>query len=379
MPPTILVDLVGFTGSRGGTETYVRELVPRVVERMPDVRFVATTGRAGPTQVGAFFPGEIDVVRWVGADRATWAAAELFAVTGAARRSGADLIWSPANFGPVAHGPVPHVVTIHDVIYHQVRGRGAERLMRAATAALMERTAESARAVITVSRAAAESIATHMDVPQDRIHVVHNGSAPANAPAEPWAVLAPLGIRPGRTVLLSTGNRMPHKNFRGLLTAVRTLAPSERPLTVIPGGGRQDPLRGAVDEMRLTDDVVLPGWVTAEQLDALHEVASLYVCPSLTEGFGLPVVDALNHGRLVLANDIPVLREVGGPHAFYADATDPSAFGRAIRSVLSLDEPIADLRRRQGREWASRFTWDSSAAGTAQVLRGALAPGAVNG
>lgn len=375
MRPTILVDLLGYTGSRGGTETYVRELVPRLADEMPEASFVAVTGRAGFERVVDFFPGQVRTVKWVGSDRATWAAGEVIAVSAAARRARADLIWSPANFGPITRGRVPRVVTIHDVIYHQVRGSGPARVLRAATATLMERTAKTARTVVTVSHAAADSIAAHMAVAKDRIVVVHNGSAVAADSPDPWTTLAALGIAPGRAILLSTGNRMPHKNFRGLLEAVRSMPSGARPLTVLPGGGPADSLAAVVDELDLARDVVLPGWVTSAQLSALYQVASVYACPSLTEGFGLPVVDAMNHGCLVVANDVPVLREVGGEHVLYADATDASAFARAISAALSLDPERAAALRREGREWASRFTWGASAAGTAAALRAALRTG----
>jgi glycosyltransferase involved in cell wall biosynthesis len=95
-------------------------------------------------------------------------------------------------------------------------------------------------------------------------------------------------------------------------------------------------------------------------------VSSLYVCPSLTEGFGLPVIDAMRRGCPVLANDIPVLREVGGDAAQYADARDPYLLGAAISSALDgpRDPDLIDA----GVAWASRFTWDVSAAATASIL-----------
>lgn len=375
MPTTILVDLLGYTGSRGGTETYVRELTPRLAAQMPEATFVAVTGRAGKDRVRQFFPGEVHAVGAVGRDRITWAVGEIAAVRAAAGRIGADLIWCPANFGPITRGRIPRVVTIHDVIYHEVRGTGVGRLLRAATGTLMKWSAKTARSVITVSDAAADAIVEHMRLPRDRIVVVHNGSAPATRQVDPWATLAPLHIPAGRRILLSTGNRMPHKNFRGLLEAIRMLPPNERPLAVLPGGGTPDPLREVVRDLHMEGDVILPGWITEAQLSALYEVADLYACPSLTEGFGLPVVDAMNHGCLVVANDVAVLREVGGPHAFYADARDAEAFGQAIAAALSLDEQDAKARRREAHAWASRFTWDATAAATVRALRAAIQPG----
>ncbi|MCT9818761.1 glycosyltransferase family 4 protein [Microbacterium sp. W1N] len=367
----ILVDLLGFTGGRGGTETYVRELLPRLATVLADAELIVVTGRAGSEHVREFFPGRIETVPWVGADRATWALGEIAAVIPTARRVGADLIWSPANFGPLRRGPVRRVVSVHDVIYHEVRGAGLSALPRKITAWLMTRTARSAHKVLTVSDAAAASISSHLALPRTRIAVVHNGSTPARPVQDPAAALATLDLPAGRPIVLSAGNRMPHKNFLGLLDALSSIAPADRPLSVLVGGGDDDPLRPAVAARGLEADVVLPGWVSAEELAALYAVATVYACPSLTEGFGLPVVDAMRAGCLVIANDIPVLREVGGDNAFYADARDPESFGAALSRVLMIDDHEKDVRRAAGRSWSERFSWDAAALGVAAVLRSA--------
>ena len=369
MGERILVDLLGYTGTRGGTETYARELLPLVARRMPQIEWVGLVNTAGRDEVRAFFPGEIRPVARVGAGRVSWAAGEILGVDRAARAAAADLVWSPANFGPVRRG-VPRVATVHDVIYHEVPGGPAERASRAVTSWLMTRSARTADSIITVSHAAKASIAAQLGVAAERIHVVHNGSSTPAPPDDPWRVLADMVAAPSRPIVLSTGNRMPHKNFEGLLRAIACLPPAARPLTVIPGSHGDDPLRASIAQLGLERDVLLPGWVTGPQLEALYAVAGLYVCPSLVEGFGLPVVDALRRGCRVLANDVPVLREVGGDVSRYADATAPETFAQAIQSILGASDALADRDAR--RQWASRFTWDAAADATAGVLAAAL-------
>lgn len=364
-PRRVVVDLLSVTGQRGGTETYAREIVRRLPSALPGTEFIALANRAGADLVRSYFPGDVHVLRWVGADRVTWALAEVLAASGFARRRSADVMWCPANFGPVSKR-VARVTTVHDATYHTSTGSLVENAVARTTAWLMGRTAHSSTEILTGAAVAEAAIVESIGIDPARITVVPHGTTDPSPPADVAAALSDLGLPSGRRIVLSTGNRLPHKNFEGLLAAIATIDSAERPVVVIPGGGPDDPLVETVRRHGLEHDVVLPGWVTGEQLEALYAIADLYVCPSLSEGFGLPVIDAMRRGCVVLTHDIPVLREVGGSASMYADATTPAPFGRAIADALaSLPD---DRRRNAGREWASRFTWEASAEGTARVL-----------
>jgi glycosyltransferase involved in cell wall biosynthesis len=134
---------------------------------------------------------------------------------------------------------------------------------------------------------------------------------------------------------------------------------------VITGGAAEDPLTAEVERLKLAADVELPGWVSSSLLESLYAAADLYVCPSLNEGFGLPILDAMRRGCPVLANDIPVLREVGGDAALYTDATDAIVFGWSIMEMLARPRGVLEAA---GKERSRRFTWDASAARTAAVF-----------
>ncbi|MFI8594529.1 glycosyltransferase family 4 protein [Microbacterium sp. NPDC078428] len=361
----IVVDLLGYTGGRGGTETYARELLRRLPDRVPEADWVALANDVGAERVEAFFPGTVRVSRSVRDGKVGWAAGEVFLAERTARRVGGDLLWTPQNFGPVVRG-MPRVATIHDVIYDEVRGAAAERISRGVTSWLMGRSARTADAVITISQAARRSIIERLKVDPSRIRVVHNGaSAP---PLQPGPDAPSAWEIPGRrSVVLSVGNRMPHKNFDGLLRAIAAIDPSRRPYTVIPGADpSSDPLRPLIETLGLQADVLLPGWVSDAELEALYAVADVYVCPSLAEGFGLPIIDAMARGCRVVAHDIPVLREVGGDVATYADARRPSALAEAILGATGTPPSVAERSRAAAH--AATFSWDSAAAETAEVL-----------
>ena len=369
MPQRIVVDLLGYTGARGGTETYARELLARLPALLPEIEWVALANRRGAGEARSFFPGSVRTMASVGADRVTWALGAVLGIEHETRRAHASGLWCPANFGPITRG-TKRVVTIHDAIYHASGGTALARSVSATSSWLMTRSAQTADQVITVSESAARAITEHMAVPPERITVIPNGTSLPDPPKDPWNSLVALGITPGRKIVLSTGNRLPHKNFPALLRALHAITPQQRPLLVVAGGGTSDPLHRELAALGLTDDVILPGWVTPEQLEALYAVADLYVCPSLEEGFGLPVVDALRRGVPVLANDIPVLREVGGTFARYADATHLGDFSRAMVACLQTTQRAADKSART--EWAARFSWDASATAVAALLADTL-------
>lgn len=362
----VVVDLLFVSGRRGGMETYARELLPRVAGHLPDVELVALTSTTGKDDVAGWFPGEVHALAFDADNRALWAAAEVFAVEWQARRAGADLLWCPANFGPAGRR-VATLVTVHDVTVLELPNRELHRAAQVVTSGLVRRAARGATRILTVSEDAARGISRVLDVPADRVDVVPNGAQEVRPGIDVEAALAGLPPITGRPVVLSTGNRMPHKNFEGLLGALAAIPAAQRPRTVITGSYKDDPLREQVRRLGLEDDVVLLGWVTPDQLEALFASATLYVCPSLAEGFGLPVADAMKRGVPVLANDLPVLREVGGTAARYADATDPAALGKAVVALLA--DPAERARMSEaGRARATLFTWDASAERTARVL-----------
>ncbi|WP_062202233.1 glycosyltransferase family 4 protein [Demequina salsinemoris] len=365
----LVVDLLGFTGARGGTETHVRELLPRVSALLHDTEIITLTGRAGAAAVREFAPGELRVLRSVGPGKASWAWGALAAVPRIAARLDADLLWCPANFGPVS-GRVPTVLSVHDAIYRSVPGTGIDRVTRRAIGALVAGAARRATTVLTVSEAARLDIEQHLGVERDRIVVVPNGAS--KPPATPTqGARERLGLPTGRPIVMSIGNPMPHKNLAGLVRAVAAVPPDTRPYAVIVGEGVPESLRLLVAELDVGSDVTLLGWVEGEVLEDVYAAADMYACVSLSEGFGLPVVDAMQRSVAVLANDIPVLREVGGDAAVYADARDPKAFARALVTLHDDPDELSN-RRASGLRRARRFDWQTTSVGIANVLLSAL-------
>lgn len=360
----VLVDLLFFTGRKGGMESYVREVYGRIDPEAAGLEFVGFASSELAGSDTSWFPGEIVDSGISGENRIAWARGELLSVARAARRLRADLVHCPANLGP-AWSRVPVVLTVHDLLpfRHPEYVPGAySRILRT----MIRVAAHGARRVLTVSEASAEDIVRYLRVPAGRVDVVPLAGQDAESNPEP----APLPRLPRH--VLAVGNRMPHKNFPLLLEALARIPAASRPHLTLTGSHGDDPLAPAVAALGLEAWVSLRGWLSAEELDRLYAESSLIVFPTLFEGFGLPVLEAMSRGCPVVCSDIPVLHEVAGDAAVYVAPTDAAALAATMRRLL--DDP-AELARLsgQGRERARTFSWARTARQTVASFQRALA------
>lgn len=364
----IAVDLIYYTGTKGGMETYARGLFRELGQAAPDLAFVGLTNAEIGSRAPEWFPGPVRPLAISGENRLTWAAAEAFMVGPIARRLGADLLHCPANFGPVVRR-LPTVLTIHDLLPHrhpELVPRGLGR----GVACLVAASARAATRIIADSQATATDVRTFLGVSDDRLDVVPLAST-APPPGMSRASALHAQVTSDRPFVLTSGNRMPHKNFTLLLEAWARLASHQRPFLVIPGSHGDDPLEPLVAQLGLADDVLLLGWVESTELDALYDAALFYVCPSLFEGFGLPVLEAMQRGCPVIASDIAVLREIGGDAVRWFDPSSADALRAAVAS-LSVDAGERERLTKLGLDRAQEFSWRRCAEHTAETYRRAL-------
>lgn len=248
-----------------------------------------------------------------------------------------DVIHAPSVAVPPRRA-APLVVTVHDAavaLFPEAFPRRGVRFHRLGLAAAARR----ADLVITVSQAAAAEIIAHTTIPAERIRVVPNGVDPV--------VVDPAAAAPGRAdrpYVLWVGSLEPRKNVRTLVAAMALLARRDRgngaagrPRLVLAGypGWLTDELIDPADRRDLGDDLMQLGMVGEEELWALYAGAAILGFPSLHEGFGYPVLEAMTLGRPVVCSDIEVLRELAGPAARYVAARDPAAWAEAIGELLA--------------------------------------------
>ena len=360
--PLVLVDMLSYTGSKGGMETYTRELY-RALSAVPgEFTFVGLASREGFRLDHSWFPGDVIDSGISGEHRIHWAWGELFAVSRWATHLGVDLIHSPATLGPV-RSRVPTVLTIHDMLYFS----HPEYMTTPAytePVKWMERLASrNAAWVLTDSRVSAGEIVRYLRFPASRLQVVHLAGAPISQ------TTAPDLRRPD--LLLAMGNRRPHKNFDGLVRALALVEAAIRPHLVVTGSRGDDPLLPLVRELQLEPWVDLRVWVAADELERLASTATALVVPAFAEGFGLPILEAMGSGLPVVISDLPVFREVARDAAIYFDPADIASIAGAITRLVT--EP--DLRSQlhdAGLRRASEFSWSRVASETLEGFRSAL-------
>lgn len=356
-------------GRSGGTETYLRELLAALVEEAPGVRFVVVTTRRGEAALAADGWRERVELLALPADegeRVRRQVAEQLMLPRLARRRRFDVLHSTASVAPIVAG-VPHAMTVHDVTFFRHRTFGAVTTFGMRT--VVAQAARRADALLTISAAAREEICEVLGIAPERIAVVPNGfgrTPGGAAPADAAAVRARYGLDGERLVLCVAAKR-PHKNQEALVRAAPLLG--ERTDVVLAGHPEayDARLRELAREAGATR-VRFADYVPDAELEALWALADCAAFPTLAEGFGLPVLEAMERGVPVACSDIPVLREVGGDVPRYFDPRDP-------RSVAAAVEAAAGDRARveRGRARAAGYSWAEAARGTLEAYERARA------
>jgi glycosyltransferase involved in cell wall biosynthesis len=359
----------------GGIETYVRRLCPAILEARPDLRismFVNPLGReliaSEPWSAGV----ELVTHRLLGV-RGARALGEALLLDTIARKRGCQLLHSVALTAPLWPS-VPSVVMVADVTW--LREPAAVPLTtRALWKTLVIPAARRARRLIAISETARSEIAEDFDVPPDRIDVIPLG--PGTEGAEPTAepeLRAKLGLGVG-PVILAVSAFLAHKNVERLvdaMPAIREAVPDA--VLVLPGNWTplRDQVAGQAEALGLRGVVSFPDWVDASDLEGLYRAAACFVLPSLREGFGLPVLEAMRRGVPVACSNTSAVPEVAGDAALLFDPKRPEEIAQAVTSILRDADLAAELAEK-GRARAALFTWQRTAEQTLATFERALA------
>jgi glycosyltransferase involved in cell wall biosynthesis len=267
-----------------------------------------------------------------------------------------ELVHGLAYALPVAWSG-PGVVTVYDLSFLRFPEafKTANRIyLTASTRATVRR----AKRVLTISEHARRDIVRLLRVPEQRVDVTYPA---AEARFRPVAAAEVEAFRQARGLpeafVFSVGTLEPRKNLVGLLQAYERLRPPRPPLYVAGGTGwRFSPIFDTVQLLQLADDVHFLGFVPEDELPLWYNAARLFAFPSLYEGFGLPVLEAMACGTPVITSTAASLPEVAGKAALMVPPRDTDLLAREMERVLD-DRQLRTEMRAAGRIQASRFSW----------------------
>lgn len=254
---------------------------------------------------------------------------------------------------------LPYVITIHDLILHHFPTGEAStlplpiyQLKHAAYKTVIEKAAQKAEKIIAVSKATKNEIIDHLHIKEEKITVIHEGfdkSLSLNTEG-----------KKSKNTLLHVGNLYPHKNMERVLDALQILINKniDVRLTIV---GRKDffyqKFVKKVNSQGLGSVVDFKGEVSDKELQHLYITSTATIVPSLMEGFGLPALEAMANRCLVLASNIPSLKEVGGEAPIYFESLDSADIAQKISNALTITEQDVKRRTEIGYNRAQLFSW----------------------
>jgi glycosyltransferase involved in cell wall biosynthesis len=290
-----------------------------------------------------------------------------------ARQPWPDLLHSPDHVAP-AWGPWKRVVTLHDLAFllYPETHTLASRAYYAATG----ESVRHAERVIAVSQRTASDAVRLLGVDPARMRVVHEAAAPGFSPRPPES-LPPLAQRLGidldRPYVLFVGTIEPRKNLAFLLEAFALLRQSLDVQLVLAGprGWLDEPIFAAHARSGVGDAARFVGSLGEDDLAVLYSHAAVFALPSLYEGFGLPLLEAMACGTPVVSSNAGPLPEVAGDAAILVAPDDLRGWADSLREVITVPR-LADALRARGFARAAEFSWQRTALATREVYREAL-------
>jgi alpha-1,3-rhamnosyl/mannosyltransferase len=271
------------------------------------------------------------------------------------------------------------VVTIHDIIHVLYPQFLPNRVALVYARVMIRRALSRADRIITVSYNSKRDLVDYFNIVPSRVDVIYNGVSPKFRPDVPEEerdrVAGKYGL--ARPYLLFLGGEKPHKNVQNVVRAfgeARRIRPDLPHVLALAGPMPKNPARidALVSALDLTRRIARPGRIDEEDLPGLFCGADALLYPTLYEGFGLPVVEAMASGTPVLTSSTSALQEIAGGYSYLVDPLDVDAIARGILALTTDPKVRADFVE-LGRKRALDFSWDKAAERTLEVYAEALA------
>ena len=290
-----------------------------------------------------------------------------------------DLFWGTVDLLPLRLPlALAKVLTVHDLSW-PLHSEIASLFHRCMFWLFFERSTQQADKIIAVSQSTARDLEQVLKLPESKIKVIYLGVDAAHQPKDSRAAGERIAVKYGvsKDYILTLGTISPHKNLITLVRAMKILREAgELSLQLLVAGAKGSKISNflnAVQSLGLTDkDIRLLGFVPDEDLPMLYSGSSLFVLPSLYEGFGLPLAEAMACGVPVIASNSSSIPEVVGGAGLLVPPTQPEAFAEAILRVRN-DEDLRRAMIEKGLKQAAGFRWDKAARQILECMRNVVA------
>jgi len=363
----------------GGTETYLCETLRAIAKQVPQLELVVFTNRENDRLFREILSGysqlEFQKLNFFARNRYMRIIREQIELPLRAKLAHLDLLWSPGYTMPL-FSPCSQVVTIHDMQYKR-HPEDLKFQTRLITDILVRVAARRSCRVIAVSEFSKKEIVKYAFVSSDAVDVIYEGVDPAfakRAPEETIKKNISHIVDAHQGYILCVANSYPHKNVHSLVTAFgRIFSDIPHQLVILgrPGLG-EECLQKALETLPQSGRVTRLSHVSRDELIALYQGASLFVFPSLYEGFGLPVLEAMMAGVPVVTTRCGSIPEIGGDSVLYFDHNNQADLAKKICEMLDLNlgQEMAWIRRAALR--AAKFTWERTAEETVRCFEDVL-------
>lgn len=344
----VAVDARLIGGTNTGDSTYWTCFLQSLIENHSDVELVCISNQEKPKNVPY-----LQNIHWLttAAKSSRWWSMVKFPLL--ARKTGAHVLHGQYGISPLAKNGIS---TVHDVSFMVNPSWFSKRdevLLRTG----VQLTAKTAKRLITVSDTSKDEIDRYFPTASLKTRVAHNACPPWINPTEPSQIIRNLGIK--SDYVLTVGTNWARKNMKLALDATAAIAKDMNLKLVVTGkqGGDMQ-----------ADHVISTGYVDTETLSALYSGTKLYIAPSLHEGFGITLLEAMRCGSPVLCGPGGAMPEVAGTAGFVMPDYDPATWQVAISKLLRDPSKLSELKAK-GFEREKEFTWARSAKAHYDVYR----------
>ncbi len=358
-----------------GISWYIQNLLNHLPEADADVAYTVFLGEPRYGGVPGLRLRVSDLPTHQPLVRILW---EQLFLPGLVRRAAVDLVHGLHLVGPMA-STCPFVVTVHDLSF-LFFPQNFPSLKRLYLRTLTRWSVRRARRIIAISENTKRDVVQQYGLSPEKVDLVYYGLDPIFQPL-PKEALAGFRARQGlpEQFILFVGTLEPRKNVSRLVEAYARLSEPRPPLILVGGKGwLYDEVFARVEALGLSGCVHFAGYVPGKELPWWYNAATLFVYPSLYEGFGLPPLEAMACGTPVVSSDVSSLPEVVGQAGLLVDPTDVEDLAGAMGQALA-DSGLRDEMGAAGLAQARRFSWREAARQTVTTYRRALSTGGGNG